>query len=96
MMGELYQSGMKFYLCPTLLPSGQVEDIDNFRAPEKTQKLFEYFKDLGFFRGTKCMNQEHLKITGEQILKEIKSGQMAWKEKVPPAVAQHIEKHKLF
>lgn len=94
-MGELFHSGMKFYLCPTLT-DGKVEDIDNFQAPGLTQNLFAYFRDLGFFRGTKCLNQEHLKITGEQIVSEVRAGKKEWKEKVPPAVAAYIEENEVF
>jgi hypothetical protein len=95
MLGELFHAGLKLYLCPTL-EGDKLVNIDNFEGPENSQTLLEYLKDVGFLRGTQCIHQDNLKISGEQIRKDIKSGAQSWREKVPKAVAQYITENKVF
>lgn len=95
MLGELFHAGLKFYLCPTL-EGEKLVNIDNFNGPINSEKLLDYLKEQGFLRGTQCIHQDNLKISGEQILKEIKAGGQTWREKVPAPVAQYITQHKVF
>ena len=93
--GLIKKTHLGYYVCPKL-DGNEIEDLESYLSSSNQKPLLNYLKAENLIKATKCLNQEHLKISGEQIVEMISQKNQEWKEKVSSEVATAIEKNKFF
>ena len=64
-------------------------------APE-LRKLYEYLVEKGCIEQLDNYNPEYLPIFSRDVIEQIKSGDPAWSDQVPPEVAEVIRRRGFF
>jgi hypothetical protein len=95
--GRLFKNDLKLYVYPYRdLASGEFKTIDNIDIPQELRKLYGYLVDKGCIEQLKDVDDRYLHIFSDDVLKKIKQHDASWREMVPTAVAEMIEKRCLF
>ncbi|NNE00940.1 MAG: TonB-dependent receptor [Pirellulaceae bacterium] len=90
--GRLFKNDLKIYCYPLQNPeTGELMTSDNLEIDTDLQQLYGYLQDRGVINALENYDSECLNIFSRDVLKRIKSGDLAWEEMVPPAVAEVIK-----
>jgi len=95
--GRLFKNDLKLYVYPMLeLPDGPVITVEDLRVAPELQPLFDYLAGRGSFVHLDGYRPEYLPILSRDVLRRIAAGDDAWKQMVPPAVAEMIVRRAFF
>lgn len=95
--GRLFKNDLKLYIYPLLdKKSGTLTTVENLHVAPELRKLFEYLVDKGCIEQLDNYNPAYLPIFSRDVIQQIKSGDPAWSNHVPPEVAQVIRDRGFF
>lgn len=95
--GRLFRRNVRFYVYPTRHPqSGALITAENLTVPESARPLYALLLQSGFLVPIPDFNADYLSIRHDEVLAQIQSGDRRWKSMVPAAVAEAIERERLF
>ena len=95
--GRLFQRAVKMYAYPFLDPAtGRVVTIETMQEVAVWRHLRDFLLESGHLVPIKRYDERLLTIFTKDVLARIQSGDAAWEEMVPPAVASIIKAKRLF
>jgi hypothetical protein len=95
--GRLFQRSVKMYAYPFLDPAtGSVVTVETMQVVEVWRHLRDFLLESGHLVPIKRYDERLLTIFTKDVLARIQSGDAAWEEMVPPAVASIIKAKRLF
>jgi hypothetical protein len=95
--GRLFQRAVKMYAYPILDPAtGRVVTIETMQVMAVWRHLRDFLLESGHLVPIKRYDERLLTIFTKDVLARIQSGDAAWEEMVPPAVASIIKAKRLF
>jgi hypothetical protein len=95
--GRLFQRSVKMYAYPFLDPAtGRVVTIETMQEVAVWRHLRDFLLESGHLVPIKRYDERLLTIFTKDVLARIQSGDAAWEEMVPPAVASIIKAKRLF
>jgi len=95
-MGRMFRNDMRLYVCPMIEHDGSLTTVDNLKVANQLQHLYSHLLENGYIRHLESILPEHLLIHSDIVLENIRSGNVAWKTMVPPAVVNIITERGLF
>ena len=96
-IGRLFRGHVRLYVYPRKArPDGHVVSIESLEVTSKVRHLYAYLSENGFIEPIREFQEGQLHISPREVLKEIQSGDPAWKNRVPPEVAELIKSRNLF
>lgn len=95
--GRLFKNDLKLYIYPLLdRNSGELTTIHNLKIAEEITSLYRYLVDKGCIEQLDNHNPAYLRTFSREVLKQIESGDLDWKQHVPPEVAEVIQQRGFF
>jgi hypothetical protein len=95
--GRLFKNDLKLYVYPTIdQASGEFVSVQKLKVPQHLRHLYEHLVENGFIESIDLFNRDYLRISSQDVLARIRSGDAAWEKMVPEAVADRIKKRKLL
>ncbi|MEZ0274927.1 MAG: TonB-dependent receptor, partial [Roseimicrobium sp.] len=95
--GRLFKNDLKLYVYPLQRESSdELTTVQNLAVAPELKKLYGYLADRGSFVDLDNFNPAYLSIFSRDALKKIAAGDQTWKDMVPEAVAEIIEKRRFF
>ena len=95
--GGLFQGNFKLLVYPTKdSVDGTLATADTVAVPERQKELYEYLRKCGYIEPIREFDEAQLHITPGEVLRKLQSGDPAWREMVPPQVADLIQQRGLF
>jgi hypothetical protein len=95
-LGQMFRRGVKLFVYPTLEPDGSVMTAQNLRIAPNLRHLYAHLLDNRLIEDLRGCNRDCLKASSAAILRQIKEGDLKWRDHVPPALADTIQRKKLF
>ena len=96
-IGRLFKRSVKMYAYPALDPvTGRVMTIHTLPVAAAWRHLREFLIESGHLMPIKRYDERLLSIVTRDVLARIQSGDPAWEDMVPPAVAVTIKAKHLF
>jgi hypothetical protein len=88
---------LRLYVYPGLDPSsGRRLTLENFEAPKSVASLFGYLVEKGLVRSLEGLPDDQLRLTSDEILARLRSGDLSWEAFVEPEVVFAIKAGGLF
>lgn len=95
--GLLFRNDLRLYVCPSLsAKSGEAVTVDNLEVKENLRHLYLHLIENGHIRNLDQIDQKHLSINSDDVLRKIRNNDLSWKESVPEEVVNIIEQQGLF
>lgn len=95
--GKGLGTNIKFYVYPALEEaSGTISTTANMEVEANVTGLYRYLIDNNKIADIPCKNTELLKITSDNVLDMIRSGNDEWEQMVPKEVSDVIKENQLF
>ncbi len=95
--GRLFKNDLKLYVYPMLdLSDQQTVTVDDLTVKPELQPLFDYLARRGSFVNLDNYRPDYLSILSRDVLRRIASGDHAWEQMVPTAVADLIIARSFF
>jgi hypothetical protein len=95
--GRLFSMKLRLYVYPGLDPSsGRRLTLENFEAPKSVASLFGYLVEKGLVRSLEGLPDDQLRLTSDEILARLRSGDLSWEAFVEPEVVFAIKAGGLF
>ena len=95
--GRLFKNDLKLFVYPLQKsPDEPLTTVHNLEVAPELKKLYGYLADRGSFVALDNFNPAYLSIFSRDALKRIAAGDESWKEMVPEAVAEVIQKRRFF
>jgi hypothetical protein len=95
--GRLFKNDLKLYIYPLLdRQSGELTTVQNLKVAAELRKLYEYLVDKGEIEQLDNYNPAYLSIFSRDVIQQIKEGNNAWSDHVPPEVAEVIRRRGFF
>jgi hypothetical protein len=95
--GRLFKRSVKVYVYPTRDPvTGRVESLDTDAPPPPWRHLRALLLEIGRVEPIRGYDESYLSIRTPDVLALIQSGDDAWEQMVPTAVAEIIKAENLF
>lgn len=95
--GRLFKNDLKLYIYPYRdLASGEIRNVQNIEVAPELRKLYGYLVDKGCIEQLENVDDRYLHIFSDDVLKKIQQHDGSWRDMVPLAVAEMIEKRCLF
>ncbi len=95
--GRLFKNDLKLFVYPMLQDGvGDLVTVEDMRVDPGLQPLFDYLAGRGSFVGLTGYRADFLPILSRDVLRRIAAGDDAWREMVPPAVAELIARRAFF
>ena len=95
--GRLFKNDLRLFVYPYQDPAtGSIITAGNLRVEPHLRHLYSYLTENHFIQSLQPTNETHLPIFSRQVLAQIKTGDPAWEQSVPPQVAQMIRERQLF
>jgi len=95
--GLLFRNDLRLYVCPVLSPeSGKPVTVDNLEVKENLHHLYRHLMENRYIRNLEQIDQQHLSITSEEVLRKIRCNDDSWKDMVPEQVVKIINEQGLF
>lgn len=95
--GRLFKNDLKLYVYPLRdTVTGSVITARNLRVAPHLQHLYAYLIENNYIQAIRDYRPEYLPIFSRNVLENIKAGDGAWEQMVPPEVAKIIRERKLF
>jgi hypothetical protein len=95
-LGGLFRGPVTLLIYPTKDSAGELSTADTITAPACETKLFEYLRQNGSIEPIREFDRAQLDVTPGEVLRRLQADDPAWREMVPPAVAELIERRSLF
>jgi len=96
-IGRLFKRSVKMYVYPAIDPAtGAVLQLDNAPLPHPGHHLRDLLIDLHRVEMIQPSRTEYLPIQPPDVLAKLQTGDPAWEDMVPPAVAKCIKDEKLL
>lgn len=96
-VGRLFRRSVKMYVYPTVDPdTGKLVTLSDADVQAPVHHLRDFLLDLSRIEPLPCADPAILSIRTEDVRAQIASGDPAWEQKVPPAVAEIIKAKGLF
>ena len=95
--GKLFTKDLRIYVYPLRDPqSGVLNTVENVELPGAIRSLYGHLVEHGRVRQLKRFDEGVLHIFSRDVLKRIKEGDSGWQSMVPEAVADLIQRRRLF
>ena len=95
--GRLFKNDLKLYIYPLMdRQTGELTTVDNLQVAPELRKLFAYLVEKGCIEQLDNYKAEYLSIFSRDVIQQIKSGDPAWCDHVPPEVAEVIHRRGFF
>jgi hypothetical protein len=95
--GRLFKNDLKLYVYPLMnRKTGELTTVENLQVAPELRKLYEYLVQKGGIVQLDNYNPAFLSIFSRDIIQQIKAGDPAWTESVPPEVAEVIRRRGFF
>jgi hypothetical protein len=95
--GKLFTKDLRVYVYPLRDPhSGVLNTVENVELPGAIRNLYGHLVEHGRVRQLKRFDEGVLHIFSRDVLKRIKEGDSGWQGMVPEAVAELIQRRRLF
>lgn len=95
--GRLFKNDLKLYIYPYRdLASGELRTVQNIDIAPELRKLYGYLVDKGCIEQLENVDDRYLHIFSDDVLKKIQKHDDGWRDMVPAAVVEMIEKRCLF
>lgn len=95
--GRLFKNDLKLYIYPLLeRQTGTLTTVENLQVAPELRKLYQYLVDKGCIEQLDNYNPAYLSIFSRDVITQIKSGDSAWSDQVPPEVADVIRRRGFF
>lgn len=95
--GRLFKNDLKLYIYPLLdQKTGGLTTVENLEVHPEIRKLYDYLRFKGCIEQLDASDQQHLRIFSREVLRQIQSGDLTWRDHVPATVADLIQKNGLF
>ncbi len=95
--GRLFKNDLKLYIYPYRdLASGELRNVQNIDIAPELRKLYGYLVDKGCIEQLENVDERYLHIFSDAVLKKIQQHDDTWRDMVPAAVVDMIEKRCLF
>jgi hypothetical protein len=96
-LGGLFQGPVTLLVYPTKdATSGEILTVDSLPWATHQRKLFEWLRENGSIESIREFDPTQLHITPLEVLRTLQAGDPRWREMVPPAAAELIERRGLF
>ncbi len=96
-MGRLFGAGVRIYVYPMIdAETGKRETIDSLALPKEVQTLYAYLLEKQYVTGLEGLPDDLLRVTSDEILEWIRSGDARWEKYVEEGVARAIREQGLF
>lgn len=95
-LGRLFKTNVRLYTYPRLAEDGTIITADNPRINPKLRHLYVYLRDNNFIVPIVNYRADILHIKSPEVLAQLRAGNSAWENSVPPAVAKIIRDRQLF
>jgi hypothetical protein len=95
--GRLFKRSVKMYVYPTRdAATGQIRALGQAPVPPPWQHLRDLLLEIGRIEQIRGYDESYLSIRTPDVLARIQSGDPAWEQMVPAAVAEIIKAEHLF
>jgi hypothetical protein len=94
-MGKLFSDNTHIYIYPTI-EDGKLITLDEVSVKPEQKFLLKHLIKNGKMVAVENYNEAHLHISSRAALKQIQSGDEAWKESVPKDIKRLVIEGKLF
>lgn len=94
--GQLFRSGVKLYVYPSLDRNGQLTTVENMEVPPHLRHLLAHLVENGFVETVRNYDPSCLAVYSGDVLKQIQSGDPAWEKCVPKPIAELIKAKQMF
>jgi hypothetical protein len=95
--GRLFKNDLKLFVYPLRQhQQDTLATIENIKVNTSLAKLYGYLADRGSFVHLDNFNADYLHVFSRDVLQRIGTGDEAWTQMVPPAVAELIKKRGFF
>ena len=95
-LGQLFRTGVKLYVYPSLDKDGRVTTIKDMEVAPHLRHLRAHLVENGYVEDIRQYNRDYLPIYSADVLKKIQSRDPSWEKMVPAPIAQVIKAKKLF
>lgn len=96
-LGRLFKNDLRLYVYPVLdEKTGELVTVDNLHVAPNLQNLYKYLIENRFIIPLEGYKREYLSLFSRAVLKLIQTGDPAWEQMVPEAVAEMIKKGRLY
>ncbi|MFZ4483821.1 MAG: TonB-dependent receptor [Chthoniobacterales bacterium] len=95
-LGRLFKTNVRLYAYPRLAEDGSIITAENLRVATKLRYLYAYLRENEFIVPVTDYRPEILQIKSPQVLAQLRSGDPAWEQSVPPEVAALIRQRGLL
>jgi hypothetical protein len=96
-LGQLFKNKSRVYVYPSLdFATGEIVTLDNFPIPNSQQRLYEHLRHNHNLRLLTPANDAFLRIRSHDVLEQIKRGDPAWEQQLPPTLVEIIKAKRLF
>ena len=96
-LGRLFKNDLKLYVYPLLEPKSKaLITARNLRVAAHLRHLYAYLEENRFIEELRGIHEEWLPIFSANVLANMRAGDDAWEEMVPPEVAGIIKERGLF
>ena len=95
--GRLFKNDLKLYAYPLLdTASGSLISAGNLRVAPHLRHLYSYLIENRLIESLRDYDSACLRVSSQEVLRRLRSGDPAWESMVPQAVAEVIKKRKLL
>ncbi len=94
--GLLFRNDMRLYVCPVLEEDGSLLTINELKVENHLQYLYRHLLQNGFLHNLDTVDRNYLPIDAGKVMEQIRCGDQAWQDLVPPAVINIIKRKTLF
>ena len=95
--GRLFKNDLKLYIYPLLdRKTGELTTVQNLAVAPELRKLYEHLVDRGCIEQLDNYQADYLSIFSRDVIQQIRSGDPAWRDRVPPKVAEVIQRRGFF
>jgi hypothetical protein len=95
--GGLFQDPFKLLVYPTKDSStGVIATADTVAVPGRLKKLYEHLRERSSIEPVREFDAAQLHVTPAVVLQKLQAGDPAWRDMVPPQVAELIQQRGLF
>ncbi len=95
--GRLFKNDLKLYIYPLLdRKTGELTTVQNLKVAPELRKLYEHLVEKGCIEQLDNYQRDYLSIFSRDVIQQIKSGDPAWSDHVPPEVAEVIKRRGFF
>jgi hypothetical protein len=95
--GRLFKNDLKLYIYPLLdQKTGTLTTVENLQVAPELRQLYQYLVEKGCIEQLHNYNPDYLSIFSRDVIQQIRSGDPAWADRVPPEVAEVIRRRGFF